>query len=40
MERFMIIVNGMKPLIIVIKYSILDVAAALDPPLLMEQQMS
>ena len=33
MERFVIIVNGWKPLTIIIKYSILDVAAALDPPL-------
>ena len=29
----MIIVNGWKPLTIITKYSILDVAAALDPPL-------
>ena len=34
MERFMIIVNGSKPLIIITKHSILDVAAALDPPLI------
>ena len=40
MERFVIIVNGMKPLTIIIKLSILDVAAVLDPPLLMKQQMS
>ena len=33
MERFVIIVNGWKPLTIIIKRSILDVAAALDPPL-------
>ena len=33
MERFLIIVNGWKPLIIITKRSILDVAAALDPPL-------
>ena len=33
MERFVIIVNGWKPLTIVTKHSILDVAAALDPPL-------
>ena len=33
MERFGIIVNGWKPLIIITKRSILDVAAALDPPL-------
>ena len=30
----MIIVNGWKPLTIIAKRSILDVAAALDPPLL------
>ena len=30
----MIIVNGWKPLTIITKHSILDVAAALDPPLL------
>ena len=34
MERFVIIVNGWKPLTIITKYSILDVAAALDPPLI------
>ena len=34
MERFVIIVNGFQPLTISIKRSILDVAAALDPPLL------
>ena len=33
MERFAIIVNGWKPLTIIKKQSILDVAAALDPPL-------
>ena len=33
MERFVIIVNGWKPLTIITKLSILDVAAALDPPL-------
>ena len=32
MEWFVIIVNGWKPLTIIIKRSILDVAAALDPP--------
>ena len=32
MERFVIIVNGWKPLTITTKRSILDVAAALDPP--------
>ena len=33
MERFVIIVNGLQPLTIITKRSILDVAAALDPPL-------
>ena len=33
MERFVIIVNGWKPLTIITKRSILDVAAALDPSL-------
>ena len=33
MERFVIIVNGWKPLTIITKRSILDVATALDPPL-------
>ena len=33
MERFVIIVNGWKPLTIITKRSILDAAAALDPPL-------
>ena len=33
MERFVIIVNGWEPLTIITKCSILDVAAALDPPL-------
>ena len=33
MERFVIIVNGFKPLTIITKGSIFDVAAALDPPL-------
>ena len=33
MERFAIIVNGWKPLTIINKRSILDVAATLDPPL-------
>ena len=31
MERFMIIVNGWKPLTIITKGSILDVAVVLDP---------
>ena len=34
MERFVIIVNGRKPLTIITKLSILDVAAVLDPPLI------
>ena len=33
MERFVIVVNGHQPLTIITKRSILDVAAALDPPL-------
>ena len=33
MERFVIIVNSWKPLTIITKCSILDVAAVLDPPL-------
>ena len=33
MERFVIIVNGWKPLTIITKCSILDVAAVLDQPL-------
>ena len=33
MERFVIVVNGCKPLTIITKRSILDVAAGLDPPL-------
>ena len=33
MERFAIIVNGWKPLTIITKRSLLDVAAVLDPPL-------
>ena len=33
MELFVIIVNGVQPLTIITKCSILDVAAVLDPPL-------
>ena len=33
MERFVIIVNGFQPLTIITMRFILDVAAALDPPL-------
>ena len=36
MEYFVIIVNGFQPLTIITKCSILDVAAALDPPLTIE----
>ena len=35
MEHFVIIVKGWKPLTIITKHSILDVTAALDPPLIM-----
>ena len=35
MERFVIIVNGWKALTIITKHSILDVAAVLDPSLLL-----
>ena len=34
-DNSVIIVNGWKPLTIITKRSILDVAAALDPPLLL-----
>ena len=34
MERFVVIVNGWKPLTIITKDPILDVAATLDPPLI------
>ena len=33
MMRLVTIINGWKPLTIITRYSILDVAAALDPPL-------
>ena len=36
MDRFMIIVNGWKPLTIIGKHSILDVEAVLDHPLLLK----
>ena len=36
MDCFLIIVNGFQPLTIITKHSILDVAAALDPPLLVK----
>ena len=32
MEHFGIIINGWKPVTIIAKHSILDVAAVLDPP--------
>ena len=35
MEHFVIIVNGFQPLTIITKSSILDVAAVLDPPLIL-----
>ena len=35
MERFVIMINGFQLLTIITKRSILDVAAALDPPLLL-----
>ena len=38
MERFVIIVNGFQPLAIITKRSILDVAAVLDPPLIIYTQ--
>ena len=37
MEHFVIIVNGWKPLTIITKRSILDVAVALDPPLIIKE---
>ena len=37
MERFVIIVNGFQPLLIITKRAILAVAAALDPPLVATQ---
>ena len=37
MERFVIIANGFQPLAIIKKHSILDVAAALDPPLIVSR---
>ena len=40
MERFVIIVNGFQPLTIITKLSILDVAAALDPPLVMRLKIT
>ena len=40
MERFVIIVNGWKPLTIITKCSIFNVAAALDPPLILLEEES
>ena len=40
MEHFVINVNGWKPLTIITKSSILDVAALLDPPLHIDQPIS
>ena len=40
MERFVTIVNGFQPLTIITKRSILDVAAALDPPLIVKQDLT
>ena len=37
MKRFVIIVNGFQPLTIITKRSILDVAAVLDPPLVVKK---
>ena len=39
MERFVIIVNAWKPLTIITKRSILDVAAVLDLPLVMRRSL-
>ena len=39
MEHFVIIVNGFQPLSIITKRSILDVATALDPPLVNSYNM-
>ena len=39
MEHFVIIVNGWKPLTIITKSSIVDVAAVLDPPLMLPQDV-
>ena len=40
MERFVIIVKGWKPLTIIAKHSILDVAADVDPPLLSSSSLT
>ena len=36
----MIIVNGFQPLTVITKHSILDVAAVLDPPLVIDKRRS
>ena len=38
MEPFVIIVNSWKPLTVITKSSTLDVAAVLDPPLMLERR--
>ena len=40
MERFVIIVNSVQPLTIITKRSIFNVAAALDPPLILRNTSS
>ena len=40
MERFVIIAIGWKPLTIITKRSILDVTAALDPPLTIDSNLT
>ena len=40
MEHFVIIVNGWKPLTIITKRSILDIAAVLDPPQCLREVLS
>ena len=39
MERFMIKVNGWKPLTSITKHSILDIAAVPDPPLIISESL-
>ena len=39
-EHFVIIINGFQPLTIITKCSILDVEAALDPPLIKKYKSS
>ena len=40
MERFAIIVNSFQPFTIITNHSILDVAAVLDPPLLLDNEIN